>query len=89
MHQFVIKESTFPSNPKEALRVGFANAEKKFLELCQNENGIIDKSGSCAIVALIVEEMCYIANVGDSRAILSRYYYFFNTLVIKDKSFIH
>lgn len=34
LHQFVIKELTFPSDPAEALRVGFANAEKKFLELC-------------------------------------------------------
>ncbi|CDW80413.1 serine threonine protein phosphatase [Stylonychia lemnae] len=71
LHQFVIKEQSFPSDPKEAIRIGFANAEKKFLELCQNESGVIDKSGSCAIVALIVEDNCYIANVGDSRAILS------------------
>ena len=33
---------------------------------------IVDRSGSCAIVLLIVGEMCYCANVGDSRAILGK-----------------
>lgn len=32
---------------------------------------MLDKSGSCAIVALLVEKKIYIVNVGDSRAILS------------------
>lgn len=31
----------------------------------------LDKSGSCAITCLIVDEMVYIANVGDSWAIMS------------------
>lgn len=30
-----------------------------------------EKSGSCAIIVLIVETNTYIANVGDSRAIMS------------------
>ena len=32
---------------------------------------MLDKSGSCAIVALLVEKRVFIVNVGDSRAILS------------------
>ena len=31
----------------------------------------VDKSGSCAIVTFFYGEECYIANVGDSRAIMS------------------
>jgi len=32
---------------------------------------IIDRSGSCAVFTLIIEDICYIANVGDSRAVMS------------------
>ena len=32
---------------------------------------MLDRSGSCAIVALLVEQKVYIVNVGDSRAIMS------------------
>lgn len=35
------------------------------------ETGQIDRSGSCAIIVLIVGDICYVANVGDSRAIMS------------------
>jgi len=32
---------------------------------------MLDRSGSCAIVALLVEQKIYVVNVGDSRAIMS------------------
>ena len=67
----MIREPSFPSNPTQALVDGFAKAEDKFIEINTTPNGLLDKSGSCANVALIVGNMCYIANVGDSRAVLS------------------
>ena len=36
-----------------------------------SEHELKDKSGTCAIVTLIVGDMCYVANVGDSRAVMS------------------
>jgi protein phosphatase PTC2/3 len=70
LHQFVTRNSNFPFNPKEALIQGFAQAESLFLEHCRAQSPR-DKSGSCAVVALIVGDVCYIANLGDSRAIMS------------------
>ena len=32
---------------------------------------MLDKSGSCAIVSLMIEKRVFVVNVGDSRAILS------------------
>jgi protein phosphatase 2C family protein 2/3 len=32
---------------------------------------MLDKSGSCSVTAMFVDDICYIANVGDSRALMS------------------
>ncbi|CAK84759.1 unnamed protein product (macronuclear) [Paramecium tetraurelia] len=73
LHQFVVKEPEFPWNPINAIKKGFETAEKCFLQMAQDSfnKGIPERSGSCAVVVLIVGDSCYVANVGDSRAILS------------------
>ena len=75
LHSFIIKDINFPQNPKKALINGFQKAEDYFINNYalnkDNPNEINDKSGSCAIIALIIENICYIANVGDSRALIS------------------
>lgn len=56
MHQYVIRNSNFPKNPKEAITQGFENAEKDFLmnyALDKNQE-VIDRSGSCALMAFII-----------------------------------
>lgn len=56
LHQYVIRNSNFPHNPKEAILQGFENAEKEFITnyaLDKNED-VIDRSGSCALMAFII-----------------------------------
>ena len=75
LHQFVIRDGNFPVNPKEAIIQGFKAAEKEFItKYALNLNGteIVDRSGSCASVVLVVDDIVYIANAGDSRVVLSK-----------------
>jgi protein phosphatase 2C family protein 2/3 len=66
----ITENQFFPLEPIEALKAGFKKAESEFLKLAESKS-IVDRSGSCALVVLIIDNMCYIANVGDSRAVLS------------------
>jgi protein phosphatase 2C family protein 2/3 len=47
-------------------------AENEFLRNAHIESvgGEVQRSGSCAIVVLIVGDIAYVANTGDSRAIM-------------------
>ena len=74
LHHFIIKEPSFPENPADALKKGCLEAERFFLDSVERrlaDTGFLDKSGSCAIIILIVNDTCYVGNVGDSRAIMS------------------
>lgn len=70
LHQIIVQQDCFPSNPAQALTNGCLAADQAFIAKCDTP-GLFDKSGSCAIIVLIVEMEVYVANVGDSRAIMS------------------
>ncbi|CAD8185465.1 unnamed protein product [Paramecium pentaurelia] len=73
LHQYISKQKEFPWNPIAAIKKGLEAAEKDFLTyaLEQYSKNQVERSGSCAIISLIVGDYCYVANVGDCRAILS------------------
>ena len=54
LYQLIIKDMNFPLNPVEAIRNGFREAERQFLEFAQQQKQNVNKSGSCAIIALII-----------------------------------
>ena len=69
---FLIENKNFPFDIKLSLSETFDKIEEEFFK--QKFNGKLegsDKSGSCALVALIFDNKIYIANIGDSRAIMS------------------
>jgi len=67
----IVEDSEFPDNPGEAIKNGLLRAEREFLQTPAVQNGI-DKSGSCALLCIIVDNIVYVGNVGDSRAVLSK-----------------
>lgn len=57
-----MEEACFPEDPKQALTNALVVAEN---------NSLTFESGSCALVMLILEDQCYLANIGDSKAVMS------------------
>ena len=71
----MIRSPSFPWNPPEALKEAIEIADKEFIEAAAKDPGPscpYDRSGSCALIGLFVDDVLYIANVGDSRAIISQ-----------------
>jgi protein phosphatase 2C family protein 2/3 len=70
LHVILTQQESFPMSPETALKQAFKQAEDEFMR--QNLVKIRERSGSCGIVVLVVDDTVYLANVGDSRAILSQ-----------------
>ncbi|EAS02121.2 protein phosphatase 2c (macronuclear) [Tetrahymena thermophila SB210] len=68
LHLFIVRDEFFPSNPTEAIKRGIQFAEQSFLQTAESN---MDRSGSCAIIVMILDDVAYTVNIGDSRAIVS------------------
>ena len=81
-----MRSELFPRDIEGALHDIFSRLENDFLSLVaiNQDNTLNDKSGSCAVVTVIADKTVYIANIGDSRAIMSSYYGKEVTQITKD-----
>jgi len=68
--EYIIRNKYFPSDIPNAIKLGFKNIDEDYLKNFAFIDGkLIDNSGSCGLILLIVKNIIYIANVGDSRCI--------------------
>ena len=69
---YLVKNKNFPFDMKLSMIEAFQDIEEEFFKLkCNDSKEKSDKSGSCALVAVMFDNKIYIANIGDSRAIMS------------------
>ena len=72
MHEILFKTKKCVINePVEAIRESFQTAENEFKKVAIQNGKLVDKSGSCAVIALIINDIIYAINLGDSRALYS------------------
>jgi serine/threonine protein phosphatase PrpC len=64
LHKAFFINKRWREDPKQALYDAFRYVEAQWMKAGDN-------SGSCCLVVLIYEDTCYVANLGDSRAILA------------------
>lgn len=69
LHQFITRKPAFRRDKRRALVEGILECEARFIEHAKKA---ADNSGSCALVCLFEQEKVFVANVGDSRAIMCR-----------------
>ena len=73
LHNYIFQSEYIFLNPCKAIGDAYDKAELAFeaLALDKQNKKLIDKSGSCSLTALIIDDICYISFLGDSRGLYS------------------
>ena len=70
---FLFNSSFFPLYTIQAINEAFTKSEQTFesMAIDYTKGVMLDKSGSCALSALIIGEWCFVSYLGDSRGLYS------------------
>ena len=73
LHNYIFNSQYFPEKPLDAIYQAYEKAESIFCSTAfdHNTNKPLDKSGSCSLSVLIIDDICYVTYLGDSRGIYS------------------
>ena len=73
LHNYLFSSDYFPLFPLQAIYQAYENAELNFelIAFDKENKKLLDKSGSCSLLALIISDLCFISYLGDSRGIYS------------------
>ena len=70
--KLIIENKNFPSNIHLSIKEAMHKADNEFLKnIAVKEKKIVDYSGSCCLFFLLINNIGYIINVGDSRCLIS------------------
>ena len=70
---FLFNSDFFPLYTLQAINESYSKAENEFKNIAfDSKNGkLLDKSGSCSVTTLIIDEWCFVTYLGDSRGLYS------------------
>lgn len=64
-----IRKWSLQPNSREVITKMFVDSYKK-IQMNMKKQGDYELSGSCAVSALLIDKVCYVINLGDSRAVI-------------------
>lgn len=65
-----IRKWSLQANSRDMITKMFVDGYKKIQNLMKKQDPQFELSGSCAVSALLIDKVCYVINLGDSRAVI-------------------